>query len=61
MLAAVESGLRMAKLLAKKYTPKKYREPAADTATLIGQKVLNASPDAQAAVSSIISEDKKGK
>lgn len=25
MLAAVESGLRMAKLLAKKYTPKKYR------------------------------------
>lgn len=61
LMIAVENSLKTAKELAKKYTPKKYRKdatpPPTDTATLIGRKVLGASPEAQAAVSDIIKDD----
>ena len=59
---SLENSLRLARQMAKqKFTPKKYRknEPAADTATLIGKKILTASTDAQLAVSAIIEQDKK--
>ena len=66
LLIPIKSGLETARLIAKKkYTPKKYRNGAAqrqnDTATRIGKKVLNASPAAQAAVSDIIRGDEKDK
>ena len=59
---SMENTLRLARQMAKqKFTPKKYRknESAADTATLIGKKILTASTDAQLAVSAIIEQDKK--
>lgn len=59
---SLENSLRLARQMAKqKFTPKKYRknESAADTATLIGKKILTASTDAQLAVSAIIEQDKK--
>ena len=66
LLIPIKSGLETARLIAKKkFTPKKYQNGAAqrqnDTATRIGKKVLNASPEAQAAVSDIIRGDEKDK
>lgn len=45
---------------AKKQNKRK-ATPATDTATLIGKKILKASPDAQIAVSNIINQDKEDK
>lgn len=62
--ASLKQAMVLSKRIAKKkFTPKKYRkdETATDTATLIGKKILTASPDAQVAVSAIIQQDKEGK
>mgnify|MGYP003592217139 CR=1 FL=1 len=60
--ASLKQAMMLSKRIAKKkFTPKKYRkdEPTADTAALIGKKILTASTDAQLAVSAIIEQDKK--
>ena len=63
----LKSLLQQAIILAKRLDRKKAtlsvsKEPTVtDTATLIGQKILNASPSAQAAVSDIIKADSKQK
>ena len=60
--ASLKQAMMLSKRIAKKkFTPKKYRkdEPTADTAALIGKKILTASTDAQLAISAIIEQDKK--
>lgn len=56
--SSLTQAMTLAKRVAKqKFTPKKYRKNV-DTASRIGQKILEASPSAQIAVSQIINEDK---
>ena len=60
--ASLKQAMMLSKRIAKKkFTPEKYRkdEPTADTAALIGKKILTASTDAQLAISAIIEQDKK--